>query len=255
MKPVIAILCNYIEGNGSAVFENIGAAGQDWMGLAADYIRSVVQSGGIPLMIPITGEIDDAMEMIYRCDGLIFPGGSDIDPFFYGEHPHRNLGKVVPLRDIFELEVLKRILEGPAMPVLGICRGLQLINAGLGGTLYQDIPSQYEGALRHSAGNYPRRYPSHEVSIVPETMFSELYGKERVRVNSYHHQGIKELADGLRVNMVSPDGMIEGVESTERKDFYAVQWHPEMMAGGYPDAKLLFDDFIRRCAEHREKRA
>ena len=253
-KPRIGLLANYIEGNGSAVFQHIGAAGQDWMVLACDYVRAIERAGGIPVILPLLETPDDLMEHLALLEGVVLTGGSDIDPYYYGELPHAKLSVVCPPRDTFEQRFVKKLLNDTNMPVLGICRGLQITNVVFGGTLFQDIPSQTETSIRHGASNYPTYHPSHTVAIDRDSIFYEIWGKEEIRVNSYHHQGICRLADGLKAGVTAPDGMIEGVEMPKRGNFYAVQWHPEMMAENNEDAKRLFSHFVAMAQQYREKK-
>ncbi len=211
MRPIIAITGNYNDRNCT---------------LAEGYYRSILLAGGIPLVIPPYEEIDNLGELLDRIDGLMLSGGADINPLLLGEEPVMELHGINPKRDKQEL-ALVRLAANRQIPILGICRGIQVLNAALGGELYQDIHSQMEGKRIKHDQELDRAYPSHTVTISTNSLLYTLFNKERLEVNSFHHQAVKTPADGLRTVAVSPDGVIEAVESTEHKSIIGVQWHPE----------------------------
>lgn len=192
--------------------------------LRADYVRSVEKARGLPVILA-PGVPGDAIEHLDRLDGLMLTGGSDVDPVLYGAKPHPRLGKVFRARDDFELALVREALRRD-LPVLAICRGHQVLNVATGGTLIQDIPSELAGDVDHDPRR-PRPERVHEVRILKGTRLRRLLGKETVGVNSFHHQGIGELGRGLVASAWSPDGLIEAVESPERRFVVGVQWHPE----------------------------
>lgn len=207
-----------------------------------DYHQAVLAAGGIPIILPFN---DSGNENAYidLLDGIIFSGGEDIDPFFYHEQPHPQLGFVTPKRDAFELSLLKESLARE-LPILGICRGLQLINVAFGGTLIQDIPSVMERPIKH-AQIIDRQEVVHEVLLEKESYLHNLWQLERLRVNSLHHQAIKKLGTGLSVAATSPaDGIIEAIEHKDYPYLHALQWHPESMAVHCSFMQTLFADFI-----------
>jgi putative glutamine amidotransferase len=195
-----------------------------------DYIHGVSLAGGIPMVLPpIT---DDAVveDMARNLDGIVLGGGSDIDPAHYGEEPVAEIETIIPERDLFELALLDQALALD-IPVFGICRGMQLLNVKLGGTLYQDIATQHEQArLRHSQ-TAPRWHPTHSVEVDEGSALAGITGAGRVPVNSYHHQAVKDLADGLRVVARSSDGVVEALETRDMAARWVlgVQWHAEAM--------------------------
>jgi putative glutamine amidotransferase len=190
-----------------------------------DYIRSVEQAGALPLVLPPTRP-GDAAELLDRVQALLMTGGSDVDPDLYGQAPHPRLGSVFRGRDEFELALCREALERD-LPLLGICRGIQVLNVATGGTLVQDIPSQLETAVGHDSPG-ERRTIAHDVRILPGTRLREILGKDTVAVNSFHHQAVKDLGRGLVVSgLCGGDGVVEAVEAPDRRFAVGVQWHPE----------------------------
>jgi putative glutamine amidotransferase len=226
-------------------------AGADRTGINASYVRAVLRSGGVPLVLsPLLGAEHNAI-LLDGLDGLLLSGGEDIDPAHYGQDPHPGLGDVDPVRDAFELAIFRDAVA-LGLPVLAICRGIQLVNVAMGGTLWQDIPSERPGSLRHAQAT-ERDDRTHEVDLVEGSRLSRALGVTRCHVNSFHHQSIRDLAPGLEVTGRAPDGEIEGVESAEDGPWVlAVQWHPEEFHhhGQAPDHGL-FDALIREAAATR----
>ena len=205
------------------------------------YIDAVERSGGAAVILPFPfDEVTDSD--LEKCDGFLFCGGADISPEIYGEKISELCGKIEPKRDIYELAMLRVILD-TGKPILAICRGMQLINAALGGTLYQDLSSQHPTEVTHRCVN--AKYDvEHAARLIEGTPLYDLIGKERITVNSYHHQAIKTLAVGLRASAVADDGIIEAVYHTERR-LSGFQWHPERMLD--KENRLILEDFIKEC--------
>lgn len=191
------------------------------------YIKMIEEAGGIPLL---AFSDDEALPML--ADGLLLPGGGDIVPEFFGERPLFDNLSLDREKDEQELSLLKQFLKR-GKPVFGVCRGMQLINVALGGTLWQDLPGQL--GVTHTD-------TSHEVTSACGTTLCELFGG-KFRVNSYHHQAVKKPADGIRVSALSPDGVIEAIEH-ERLPVSGVQWHPEKPADDMPDMRPLFRQLV-----------
>ena len=191
-----------------------------------DYVRAVELGGGLPVIVAPLRDPKDAPRFLERLDGLVLSGGSDVDPALYGQAPRPELGKVVRERDDFELALTRAALERD-LPILAICRGQQVLNVATGGTLIQDIPSTVKRGGGHDARS-ERWERSHEVRIEPGSRLHRMLGRDRVDVNSFHHQAVDELGRGLVVSARSPvDGIIEGVELPGRRFVIGVQWHPE----------------------------
>jgi putative glutamine amidotransferase len=206
----------------------------------AAYLRAVQGAGGVPLLLP--PHLDEAgQEALWeRLDGLLLTGGGDIDPARFGEPPHPKIADVVPARDALEIAVTRRALAAD-VPLLAICRGIQVLNVALGGSLWQDIPSERPGALNHSQ-TARRDEPTHRVKVMGEgTRLGAVLGSLELEVNSFHHQAIRRLGEGLREVAWAEDGIIEGVELVGGHPFaLGVQWHPEDLVGRDEGARRLF---------------
>lgn len=201
--------------------------------LADGYYKKVLEAGGLPVVLPpfqpdSTARAHALEGWLDRLDGILFSGGGDINPLLLGEQPQRELHSCCPERDAQEL-LLARLAADRQIPMLGICKGIQVITAALGGQLWQDIYSHGATAsLKHSQ-DIPRECPSHSILIEPDSILASLYGTTSLLVNSFHHQAVREAAPGMKVTARAEDGVIEAVESTEHKSIMGVQWHPECL--------------------------
>jgi putative glutamine amidotransferase len=236
-KPIIGITGAYVKHN--EYMEGVY--------VHHDYHKSVAANGGIPIILPyINPEI--ALETLGLCDGIILSGGEDVDPQLFGQDPHHQLGPTTPERDLAEIAMVKYALENN-IPLLAICRGVQILNIALGGTLIQDIPSQVEAPIQHSQ-KIDRSRDTHWVTISRDSRLYEIVGSERVRVNSLHHQAIDRVADDLRVVAQSSDGIVEAVEYIHPSTFtVGVQWHPESMARTNSEMNNMFAEFIKKSSQ------
>ena len=207
--------------------------------LRADYVRSVERSGAVPVVLPPL-PAENAEAVLDRLDGLLLSGGVDVDPALYGRPRHPKLGRVDRERDDFELALTRHALRRD-LPMLAICRGQQVLNVATGGTLIQDIPSELEGAVTHAApGRRTRR--SHPVEVASGSRLREILGPGPFSVNSFHHQAIDRLGEGLSVTGRCPeDGVIEAVEMKDRSFVLGVQWHPESFWKEPVSFQALFD--------------
>lgn len=215
-RPVIGISGNYNVEHGCV--------------LGTGYYESVLRAGGVPMILPPFDNKDALLSALDRVDGLLLSGGADLNPLFVGEEPVPGLHGINPHRDEMELQMV-RLAFNRQIPMLGICRGIQMMVASLGGTLYQDLDSQYDAAplIKHSQ-SLERPYASHTVRLEPDSMLRQIMQDDVVAVNSFHHQAVKEPGPHLRIAGQSPDGVIEAVESNEYKSILGVQWHPECFA-------------------------
>ena len=214
--------------------------------LGDSYVKAVTQAGGVPVLLPNNLDISTVEEIAEGLDGILFSGGGDVDPIIFGERATDKLGAVTPRRDDFELALAKYVIEKTEKPVLGICRGIQVLNVAMGGTLHIDLPS--DGKLCHSLTMYPRNVRSHEISVQPGTRLEQVMGLQG-KVNSFHHQAIKDIAEGLQVTAVSADdSVIEAVEAPGDRYILGVQWHPEELVE-FPEARELFRSFIDAAAK------
>jgi putative glutamine amidotransferase len=218
-------------------------------GQGYDYCRSVALAGGAPLLIPLELGSDAWRSAYERLDGILFPGGVDVNPCYYGEQPHPQLGQVDDALDEAEL-LLARWVLADHRPVLAICRGIQLINVAAGGTLYQDLPSQVPNALCHACypPTYPRDARAHTVDVVPDTRLAAILGEGELWTNSRHHQAVKDVAPGFAVTARTSDGVIEAIEQVDALFLVGVQWHPENLATEDPQMLGLFRSFVEACS-------
>jgi len=221
-----------------------------------DYVEGVAGAGGAPVVLPPAGDERAAEAVIQSLDGLLLSGGSDLDPHYYGEEPMPELGVTLPERDAFEMALVGLALRR-GIPVFGICRGMQVLNVALGGTLYQDLPSQWERDLLKHRQDTPKWQPTHEVRVRDESYIAEVMGRESVKVNSYHHQGVRALAEGLVVTGRSSDGVVEAVEAVDLSERWllGVQWHAEAMRGAGPQQERLFEAHVSAAERHALRRA
>ena len=218
MQPIIGITTN----------QEDNSNGRPIVALAQTYVQAIIQAGGVPVLVP-SSVVGNGWSALYsRLDGILFSGGGDISLDFFKGDPHPSIEGVDVDRDRVELTCLQAALSD-GKPLLGICRGCQLVNVGLGGTLYTHIPDQVPGALDHSQTSPGEEVLVHEVRIEEGTRMAEVLGEPIVKVNSHHHQGLKDIGAGLRVSGYSPDGLVEAIELPDHPYGLAVQWHPERL--------------------------
>ena len=209
------------------------------------YVTAIMEAGGVPLLIPPDLDEPSWRTLLPRLDGVLFSGGADIGLDHFAGEPHPTID-VEADRDALELPLLRAAVQAD-MPTLGICRGLQVMNVALGGTLYTHILDQLPGALQHDWHDKPRNTLAHPVRVEEGTRLAEVLGSPLVEVNSLHHQGIKDLAPGLKPTAYTSDGLIEGIELPDRKFALAVQWHPEWMTE-HEEMRRLFKAFVEAAS-------
>jgi putative glutamine amidotransferase len=206
------------------------------------YVTAIIDAGGAPILIPPELPEDGWRVLLDRLDGVLFSGGADIGLEHFDGEPHPTV-EVNPVRDELELPLLRAAVEADK-PTLGICRGFQVMNVALGGSLYTHIIDQLPNALEHQWYSLqPRTYLAHPVRVEEGTRLAEILGAPLLDVNSLHHQGIKDLAPSLKPTAYAPDGLIEGIELPDRKFAMAVQWHPEWMTS-HEEMRRLFARFV-----------
>lgn len=219
--------------------------------IATTYTEAVEAAGGIPLVIPPQeGNIDAILELV---DGVIISGGGDIDPVRYGESDiHEKTYGIHAGRDDLELAIAKEAVVRD-IPVLCICRGIQILNVALGGTLIQDVPDQYPSDIEHrqQASGIPKEEPGHRVSVTPGSLLERTYGSSEIEVNSFHHQAIKELAPVLGIDGVATDEIVEAVSHRESAWILGVQWHPEMMFRVHPEHLKPFQALVDHASTRK----
>ncbi len=233
MKPIIGITTN----------QSKNANGQPTIMLMQSYVNAVMQAGGVPVLIPSL-IAEDGWDALYaRLDGILFSGGGDIGIEYAPGEPHPRIDDVDLARDSMELKMVQAAASD-GKPFLGICRGCQVINVALGGTLYTHIPDQLLNSLDHSYPGNMRTVLVHEIKIEEGTRLAEIIGEPIIRVNSLHHQGLKDIPSSIRVAGHAPDGLVEAIELREHPFGLAVQWHPEWLTD-QESTRNLFKDFVR----------
>lgn len=238
-RPIIGISCMNV-GDGERGF---------FVGQRPSYVQAIVAAGGAPLLIPLADDLAAVRALYDCCQGILLPGGEDVDPAEFGEQPHPQLGEVDKQRDTVEL-ALARWSRDERKPLFGICRGIQVINVAFGGTLYQDLPSQLPETIDHRHNTKLRQYDvmGHTINVQADSWLGEHLGLPEILSNTMHHQAIKDLAPGLRVVGTADDGIIEAVEGTGAGFIAAVQCHPEhLFAEAEPRWANAFRAFVDRC--------
>jgi len=220
---------------------------KDSVWMLPGYARGLEDAGAVPVILPLTVSTVTLAQAAGLCDGFLFTGGHDINPKLYGQEKSARCGEICDVRDQMEAYIFRESVLNRGKPALGICRGIQLFNALLGGTLYQDIPTELPSAVTHAKGP-PYDTPAHAVRLLPESALRKLIGKERLEVNSYHHQGINKLADGLEAAALSDDGLVEAVCMPGHPYLRAVQWHPEFSLSDGASKKIFADFAETVCA-------
>lgn len=235
--PLIGITPGYISDNNRLFIGN-------------GYVNGVNKAGGFAVLLPLTDEKLLLEQAISQCDGFLLSGGPDIDASTYGELNYNFNGEISPYRDKMDISIAKMAVE-QGKPVLGICRGMQVLNIALGGTLYQDIHSQIKDRdlIKHSQ-EAPKWHPIHDISIEKNSRLWHIFNKDCISVNSFHHQAVKDVGSRLKVTAVSPDGIIEAVEHESHIFAVGVQCHPEIMWQENEEILKLFRAFVRAAAEN-----
>lgn len=220
---------------------------RDYTWIHPDYCAAVEAAGGVPVLLPLSDGAQAAEELARRLDGLLLSGGQDVDPTLYGEELLPCCGPLSPAKDRSERAVLEAFLRLDK-PVYAICRGMQLLNVHLGGTLYQDLATQRPSAVTHSQ-QPPYDLPVHSVSLRPGGALHAIVGREQLAVNSYHHQAVRRLAPGLRAEAAAPDGIVEALSLPGRRFVLATQWHPENLYRTDESAAAILRAFLAACRE------
>ncbi len=237
LKPVIGILPLWDDDKDSI-----------WM--LPGYSDGIREAGGLPFIFPFTFDKEDLSQLVDMCDGILFTGGQDVSPDIYGEKPLSDKVVCSAIRDRMEKTILKLALKRD-LPILGICRGLQFINASLGGTLYQDLPSQKPSSTVHLQ-DHPYFANVHSVTIIDDSPLFTLLKEKRIGVNSLHHQAVKTLAPSLKPMAISEDGLIEAAYKPEQHFAWAVQWHPEYTFPSDKNSMLIFRKFVEECLNSKK---
>ncbi len=212
------------------------------MWMLPGYFDGIKQAGGIPIMFPFTIDEQEIDRLMAMCNGILFTGGHDVSPSLYGEEA-LSCVSCCETRDNMETIVLQKVIANNT-PALGICRGIQFINAALGGTLYQDLPSQFSTVTEHNQ-TPPYDVPVHAVEIIKDTPLHKCLDKDQIQVNSYHHQAVKEISPALKPMALSEDGLTEGLYMPDHRFLWAIQWHPEFSYKNDDNSMKIFEAFIK----------
>ena len=236
-KPLIGLVAE--RWSSSTKHKNSRVQGQ-----LSSYIDAILGAGGLPIIIPLLPDAEDLREIYARINGLILPGGGDLDPQQYLTPPHPATSSIDADRDEVELFLARRALADQ-MPLLGVCRGVQLFNVALGGNLYQDLPTEFPGCIDHyyHYPEYPLDHIAHSVQVEEDSLLAQCVGSPIVQVNSRHHQAPRDVAPGLIVVGRAPDGVIEAIEMPSHPFALGLQWHPENLQA-QPEMRGLFEKFV-----------
>jgi putative glutamine amidotransferase len=244
VKPVVGLTVNFIGPDEEKCPSRFGS-----YYLNRGYVDGVVRAGGIPVALPHLHDADDVAALIGAIDALILTGGKDMDPTHFGEPPHPSCERILPDRSASDIGLV-RLAVDRRMPVLGICLGLQTLNVAMGGTLWQDLPSQHPGPVDHRQGEAERTRVAHTVDVVEGSLLHRVMGSRRLHVNSVHHQAVREVGRDLVVSALAPDGLVEGLEHPGVPFCLTVQWHPEDLREGEPN-QALFDAVVEAARAFR----
>ncbi len=252
-RPIVGIPTQTLQSLGGVSAE----IPPSWV-MSQRYIQTLTNAGALPWLIPLVSD-DETLRGIYESlDAVFLPGGADIDPVSYGTAPHTMCDKTDRDRDRVEL-ALARWAIADGKPVLGVCRGMQLINVALGGSLYQDLATQLPNGIKHDyfpfgGASHARDYLAHEIRVAPDSRLARLFGTDPIKVNSMHHQGVRAVAAGLTPTAHAPDGLVEAFEGTGPSYLLAVQWHPEALTEKDAATRRLFAEFVEAATEVRGSR-
>lgn len=250
-KPIIGITSNFTRKDEIGTIAHLGAPLQQWQLLADDYIRAIELAGGVPMILPIVEDFENLIPVLQVLDGLIITGGNDVNPLLYNKAPESTLGEICIKRDNVELGILSKALNDFNMPIMGICRGCQLLNVLKGGTLHQDLVAANVTKREHFLANYPIDYATQTAKIEPESKLYEIFKSNEIGINSFHHQGVDKLGDGLIITASGEDGVVEAIEQPGDRFVMGLQWHPEMLNGKANNFSKLFEAFVEACLKAR----
>lgn len=215
------------------------------------YMKVIEAAGALPIMLPLTDDQQELTRCLEICDGILLTGGHDVEPSLYHAERSDKCGKICSLRDRMEAFIFQKMLEADK-PVLGICRGIQLMNVLLGGTLYQDLPTEHPSDTNHHMES-PYDRPIHNIEVLEDTILADLIGSGTHHVNSYHHQAIKEIAANVNIMAVAEDGIVEAISLPGKKYMMGIQWHPEFSYERDPECMKIVQAFVDACSSYSDE--
>lgn len=244
MRPLIGIPCqaDYREGSGRPIYCN-----------NRTYIHAIENAGGVPVLIPMLNDLSLLESLLTRLDGLLFSGGVDMNSCHYNEEAHPHLGEFDQRLDEFELFLVHWALQA-RMPIVGVCRGMQLLNVALGGSLYQDLETQYPEVMVHCRRELPRNTLIHSVHVTAGSQMEQVLGTNEIWINSIHHQAVKEPGQGVRISGHSEDGVAELLEMADYPFVLGIQGHPEELYTNETLCAKLFSAFVEACSQYAQER-
>ncbi len=252
MRPIIGLSSYYVKAYEFSADRVRGLRDQDMLMTTMDYVESIYSAGGAALSIsPIDSE-DYLRTVVARIDGLLLTGGGDVNPRSYDQSLQKGIGRLEVERDVIELKLIEYALQR-GIPIMGICRGHQLLNVYFKGTLYQDINRHSERPIEHVARQGLKSTEAHRVIFVRDCPLKRCFGRDEIYVNSFHHQAIDRLGEGLAICARSEDGYIEAIECENNPQVFGVQWHPEMMSRVAPDQMRIFEMLIEYASQNKER--
>lgn len=246
-RPIIGITSNYTSDDEVGKLAHLGGALQEWQLIADDYIRAIESAGGIPVILPAVENVENILPILSVLDGLLVSGGNDVNPVLYNEVPTGSLGEISIKRDNTEYNLLKTALKDFNMPIIGICRGCQLLNVVKGGTLHQDLVKGKVTEMEHFQLAYPRDYGFQKAIVKEDSKLYGIFEKREIKINSFHHQGVNKVGQDLVVTVKGEDGVVEAIEQIGDRFVMGLQWHPEMMNDGKNQFFRLFEAFVKKC--------
>lgn len=252
MKPIILVTTNNTFKSDFAVEDLIGGPGQEWHLLAHDYVRELELAGATALMMPVYRNTCDIQELLSVADGFLFTGGRNTDPSYYGEDFTPDITSNNPYRDKFEYALGKELIFNSKIPVLGICRGIQILNIAAGGSSYVDTS---KAGMYHKLVNTRWSHQTHWVDLAEDSRVRKIWGTDSIKTNSLHSQGVKALGQTMKAAGRAKDGLVEIIEQDDPERFFvATQFHPEMMSPEHPEFRLLFNEFVEACKEYHNNK-
>lgn len=220
--------------------------------LSRFFMEALTAQGAMPVVLPLTDDAALLADYVNTLDGVVFSGGVDVDPMLFGQWQKPACGSISPIRDAHEMTLARLLLQRRDKPVLGVCRGFQLLNIALGGDIYQDLPTEYQGELIAHRQKQPESYPSHPVAVAEGSLLHRITGQTELMVNSLHHQAVRRIT-GWTACAAASDGVVEAAEMQEHPFFLGVQWHPERLWEKDDASAALFGAFVQACAAEPKK--